>query len=183
MRASSTKGSRNLALLLIIHLLQSTSYLHFLQPRFIMGALKLFQLPVALAATIIGTSTSAAFLSPSITRRTSSLSMISFGTSSSKKSFPKDVKEAVTRCRASVQEALGKRISRMDIEFPVGAKFGVENGEKKQSQKKSSAGVAALPTKDLLDTSDRELARLFVEMFQVRAVKISTRCHCPFANS
>jgi Domain of unknown function (DUF1995) len=109
--------------------------------------------------------------------------MISFGTSSSKKSFPKDVKEAVTRCRASVQEALGKRISRMDIEFPVGANFGVEKGEKKQSQKKSSAGVAALPTKDLLDTSDRELARIFVEMFQVRSVKISTLCYCPFANS
>lgn len=178
-------SSHILALLLIIHPFQPacSSSLLFFETRIIMGAPKLFQL--AMAVALIGTSASAAFVSPSTIRRTSSLSMISFGSSSSssKKSFPKDVKEAVTRCRASVQEALGKRISRMDIEFPVGANFGVEKGGKKQSQKKSSAGVATLPTKDLLDTSDRELARIFVEMFQVRFL---TRCYkycCPFAIS
>jgi len=60
----------------------------------------------------------------------------------------------------------------MDIEFPVGTKFGVEKNSgsaKKRGRKLASAvddpsesGI----TKDLLDTSDRELARLFVEMFQ-----------------
>lgn len=46
----------------------------------------------------------------------------------------------------------------MEIEFPVGTKFGVE----KQKQPKKSSE----PTPEVLETSDRELARLFVEMFQ-----------------
>ncbi len=61
-----------------------------------------------------------------------------------------------------------------DIEFPVGTKFGVE---KKNSTKKKKGGKLASAlssddsssselTRDVLDTSDRELARLFVEMFQ-----------------
>jgi len=99
-------------------------------------------------------------------RRTSALPMISFGKSRSNKSFPKDVKEAVSRCRASVQEALGKRVSRMDIEFPVGANFGIEKLREKSAKQSSSGGDAGVPTKALLDTSDRELTRIFVEMFQ-----------------
>jgi len=66
----------------------------------------------------------------------------------------------------------------MDIEFPVGTKFGVEKvakGGSSSSSKKRAGGklasameddsVSAM-AKDLFDTSDRELARLFVEMFQ-----------------
>ena len=63
-----------------------------------------------------------------------------------------------------------------DIEFPVGTKFGVEknaNSKKKggklasalasdNDDSKSSSGI----TREILDASDRELARLFVEMFQ-----------------
>lgn len=79
--------------------------------------------------------------------------------------FPKDVKDAVSKCRSAVQEALGKRLSRMDIEFPVGAKFGVEKQAKQRKQQRSDNDDGA-PTKAMLDTSDRELARLFVDMFQ-----------------
>lgn len=75
--------------------------------------------------------------------------------------LPKDVKEAVSVCRQSVQKALEGKISRMDIEMPVGAKFGVEKGGKKKSSAQDD-GVS----RDTLETSDRELARLFVDMFQ-----------------
>jgi len=92
------------------------------------------------------------------------LGMISFGlgggTSTSEESLPRDVKDAVSRCRAATQEALKNRVSRMDIEFPVGTKFGVEQTPKVKLAKEKG------PTKDQLDQSDRELARLFVEMFQ-----------------
>mmetsp|Transcript_22241 Transcript_22241/g.50931 ORF Transcript_22241/g.50931 Transcript_22241/m.50931 type:complete len:184 (+) Transcript_22241:144-695(+) len=39
---------------------------------------------------------------------------------SSAPSLPRDVKDAVTKCRTAVQTALGDRLSRMDIEMPVG---------------------------------------------------------------
>jgi len=51
----------------------------------------------------------------------------------------------------------------MDIEMPVGAKFGVEPQSKQKN--KSENGPTKL-SYDNLQTSDRELARLFVEMFQ-----------------
>ena len=53
----------------------------------------------------------------------------------------------------------------MDIEFPVGANFGIEKDRKKTAKQTSSKGDG-VPTKNLLDTSDRELTRIFVEMFQ-----------------
>lgn len=87
-------------------------------------------------------------------------------------SLPRDVKEAVNRCREATQEALKKRISRMDIEFPVGAKFNVEPQPKRKKQSSTTAAAAAdnnamdTPTTADLARSDRELARLFVDMFQ-----------------
>lgn len=96
-----------------------------------------------------------------------------FNKDSSTPQLPRDVKEAVSKCRAAVQSGLENRLSRMDIEFPVGTKFGVEkNGaSKKRGGKLASAMADENPsnsgiTKDMFDTSDRELARLFVEMFQ-----------------
>ncbi len=95
-------------------------------------------------------------------------------TSPSQPQLPKDVKDAVSSCRAAVQKGLEDRLSRMDVEFPVGTKFGVEKG----SSSKKRGGKGRLDsamadddgakgiTTDVLDTSDRELARLFVEMFQ-----------------
>lgn len=85
--------------------------------------------------------------------------------------LPKDVKDAVSKCRVSVQKALEKRLSRMYIEFPVGTKFGVEKsaGKGNKSGRLASAikdDLGSGLTAELLETSDRELARLFVEMFQ-----------------
>lgn len=102
-----------------------------------------------------------------VNTRDGPLHMISFGgvgqksSGSDSKDLPRDVKDAISRCRAATQEALKNRISRMDVEFPVGTRFGVE-----KAKKKGKALADGGPTKDLLDQSDRELARLFVEMFQ-----------------
>jgi hypothetical protein len=49
----------------------------------------------------------------------------------------------------------------MEIEFPVGTKFGVEKG----TSKKRDASTTT-PTRQDFERSDRELARIFVEMFQ-----------------
>eukprot|EP00562_Extubocellulus_spinifer_P010889 CAMPEP_0178502558 /NCGR_PEP_ID=MMETSP0696-20121128/17568_1 /TAXON_ID=265572 /ORGANISM="Extubocellulus spinifer, Strain CCMP396" /LENGTH=373 /DNA_ID=CAMNT_0020131623 /DNA_START=48 /DNA_END=1169 /DNA_ORIENTATION=- len=88
-------------------------------------------------------------------------------------SLPRDVKDAVSKCRASTQAALEKRLSRMDIEMPVGANFGVEKTSAGGGKKKGGGRMADLgdnapgtPTLDQLHKSDRELARIFVEMFQ-----------------
>jgi len=80
--------------------------------------------------------------------------------------LPRDVKEAVSRCRESVQSALQDRNSRMDVEFPVGTKFGVEKGGGKSKKKSAVDANDGTPTRQDLQKSDRELARLFVEMFQ-----------------
>ena len=96
------------------------------------------------------------------------------GGKNSDPTLPKDVKDAVSRCRAAVQTALEQRLSRMDVEMPVGANFGVEKGA---AGKKKGGGRMAdalndstngggAPTMDQLTKSDRELARIFVEMFQ-----------------
>jgi Domain of unknown function (DUF1995) len=102
-------------------------------------------------------------------RQSLSLQMIfSGGSSTTTKvpTLPRDVKEAVTKCREATQRALQDRISRMDIDFPVGTKFGVEKIKKQSKQQKSTKAEDNKPTKDDFDTSDRELARIFVEMFQ-----------------
>jgi hypothetical protein len=85
--------------------------------------------------------------------------------------LPKDIKDAVTKCQQSVQKALSARISRMEIEMPVGANFGIEdNSTKNKQSKKNKRDYDKDDTTGLtmtkLDTSNRELARLFVEMFQ-----------------
>ena len=99
---------------------------------------------------------------PSSCHTPSELSMISMGSNKQRPEFPRDVKDAVSKCRAAVQEALSRRLSRMDVEFPVGTKFGVE----KTSGKKQRTAQGETPSRALFETSDRELARLFVEMFQ-----------------
>mmetsp|Transcript_13520 Transcript_13520/g.19947 ORF Transcript_13520/g.19947 Transcript_13520/m.19947 type:complete len:352 (+) Transcript_13520:246-1301(+) len=94
------------------------------------------------------------------------LPMISFGGGGKKEpELPRDVKEAVSKCRAAVQEALQNRMSRMDVEMPVGTKFGIEKGRKAKTVVKKDDGEK-IPSKEDFDASDRELARIFVEMFQ-----------------
>ncbi|KAL7441971.1 hypothetical protein ACHAXM_008140 [Skeletonema potamos] len=98
------------------------------------------------------------------------------GDKTSEEQLPKDVKDAISKCRGAVQKALENRLSRMDVEMPVGANFGVEKKKASSSKRKSSLssltdgdsltdGEEGL-TMEKLDTSNRELARLFVEMFQ-----------------
>lgn len=104
---------------------------------------------------------------------TTSLRMIFDGGKNSDPTLPKDVKDAISNCRAAVQTALEQRLSRMDIELPVGANFGVEKGgagKKKGGGRMADAlgdsSNGGAPTMDQLTKSDRELARIFVEMFQ-----------------
>jgi Domain of unknown function (DUF1995) len=78
--------------------------------------------------------------------------------------LPRDVKEAVTKCREATQAALQDRVSRMDVEFPVGTRFGIEKSSIKK-RKGQSIGDNK-PTMEDLNRSDRELARIFIEMFQ-----------------
>ena len=73
--------------------------------------------------------------------------------------LPRDIKEVVNQMRASVQSALNNRVSRIDVDLPIGAEFGVEQGgeTRKRGAKLTVADVSK---------SDREVARLFVEMFE-----------------
>lgn len=80
--------------------------------------------------------------------------------------LPRDVKSAVSSCRSAVQAALSQRQSRMDIEFPVGTKFGVEKASKKRRRDAVGSVDGNSPTRADFQRSDRELARLFVDMFQ-----------------
>lgn len=59
----------------------------------------------------------------------------------------------------------------MEVNFPVGTKFGVEANKNRKKKSKKTLVVeeedgVSMPTKGDFDTSDRELALLFVEMFQ-----------------
>ncbi|CAM9632043.1 unnamed protein product [Chrysoparadoxa australica] len=69
--------------------------------------------------------------------------------------IPRDIKGTISALRSAVQEGLGKRKSRMEVELPYGARFGVEKVEKD--------GANDAPQDP--EVSNRELARLFVEMF------------------
>lgn len=86
--------------------------------------------------------------------------------------LPKDVKDAISKCRGAVQKGLENKISRMDVEMPVGANFGVENRKASKNKRGNISSLAGGEehqeglTMEKLDTSNRELGRLFVEMFQ-----------------
>ena len=74
--------------------------------------------------------------------------------------LPRNVKEMIGQLRSSVQGALSSRESRISVEMPVGFEFGVE-GER--AKRKGSAKVL---TNADIERSNRELARLFVGMFE-----------------
>ena len=86
--------------------------------------------------------------------------------------LPRDIADAVRHCRAATQQALTQRLSRLTIEFPVGTKFGVEPGShsKPTTKKKNTSNSMMMSVTQLsadeYDRSNRELARLLVEMFQ-----------------
>jgi len=76
------------------------------------------------------------------------------------KRLPKNIKDAVTQLRGSIQAALQSRVSRMDVEMPYAANFGVE-GRKTVKEEELS-----MVRQEDAESSDRELARLIAEMFK-----------------
>jgi len=81
--------------------------------------------------------------------------------------LPRSVKESVANCRKSVQECLGEKKSRMIVEFPTGTDFQLEAKSKKKgklSALEMSNDTAAPSTTLTFHKSNRELARLFVEV-------------------
>ncbi|CAN0290514.1 unnamed protein product [Ascophyllum nodosum] len=72
---------------------------------------------------------------------------------------PRNVKDTVSSLRAAVQEGLKARQSRMDVDLPIAARLGVEVTDDDKNKKTATAAD--------VERSDRELARLFLEMFDV----------------
>ena len=96
--------------------------------------------------------------------------------------LPETTAETISQMTAATQAALQSRCSRMDVELPPGASLGVEAG----AQKRGSAGLFGLTMPSILSSGgdlssdssaaeeglkslqrgDRELARLYTEMFR-----------------
>ena len=74
--------------------------------------------------------------------------------------LPRNIKEMIDQLRASTQASLGARQSRLAVEMPVGMEFGVEGQKAKRKGKTKIIG-----SEDII-RSNRELARLFVGMFE-----------------
>jgi hypothetical protein len=94
-------------------------------------------LAITLVLPVVFVASAAAFQASTVSRLNSRVALSSrlfisnFFQSNSNESktapqLPKDVKDAVSKCRDGVQKGLEGRISRMDVEFPVGTKFGIE---------------------------------------------------------
>ena len=78
-----------------------------------------FNIPAATETTPITTSS-----------RLSMINVFGQGKAETKQSeLPKDVKDAISKCRGAVQKGLENRLSRMDIEMPVGALFQYSCGQ------------------------------------------------------
>lgn len=78
-----------------------------------------FNIPAATKTTPITTSS-----------RLSMINVFGQGKAETKQSeLPKDVKDAISKCRGAVQKGLENRISRMDVEMPVGALFQYSCGQ------------------------------------------------------
>lgn len=73
--------------------------------------------------------------------------------------YPTKIKDIVSRMTQVTQKALQNRHSRMEVELPPTADFGVE------SAKNPRNAASGLSTADQIKRSNRESARLFTEMF------------------
>ena len=78
--------------------------------------------------------------------------------------LPTSVKVAISDMTGATQAALQSRCSRMDVELPPGVELGVEKGSKATSGLFNEGGDADAAIASVM-RSDRELARLYVEMF------------------
>jgi len=76
---------------------------------------------------------------------------------------PKDVAALVEGLKVSTENTLNQAIGRLDVEVPPGYKLGVE-GEKKKDRLLDDKILSGDPRQ--VERSDRELARIFVEMLQ-----------------
>mmetsp|Transcript_18854 Transcript_18854/g.36672 ORF Transcript_18854/g.36672 Transcript_18854/m.36672 type:complete len:297 (+) Transcript_18854:28-918(+) len=91
------------------------------------------------------------------------------------KGLPRNIKETVSQLRESLQKCLSDRNSRMMIEMPYGANFGVEGEKTKET--------GAIPMGDNPEEgfrSDRELARVVCEMFQ--GTELESTMVCAFSD-
>ena len=71
--------------------------------------------------------------------------------------YPVKTRNIISKLTASTQKALQARISRMEIELPPAVDYGVETTNKKLYEAMSDA--------DKIKRSNREVGRLFTEMF------------------
>jgi hypothetical protein len=73
------------------------------------------------------------------------------------KTYPVKLRNVISKMKESAQEALTNKVSRMEVELPPAADYGVEKG-----------GVFDnLPELEKVKRSNREAARLFTEMFSM----------------
>ena len=79
------------------------------------------------------------------------------------KTYPVKLRNVITKMKEATQAALSSKLSRIEIELPPSADYGVEKG-----------GVfESLPELEKVKRSNREAARLFTEMFSMLS---STTC-------
>lgn len=74
--------------------------------------------------------------------------------------LPQDIRSTVSAIKDSTQVALQSRCSRMDVELPPGATLGVEGKKEGNIFSEGESGAVSILR------SDRELARVYVEMFR-----------------
>ena len=78
--------------------------------------------------------------------------------------YPQTIKNVISRLTAATQKSLQSQKSRIEIELPPGAEYGVETGSQRTLKKsKTESGY------DALERSNREAARLITEMFSIIA--------------
>lgn len=89
---------------------------------------------------------------------------VSLYMSSSTANYPTTIRAVTSKLTASTQAALQKRTSRMEIELPPGADFGLEFSRKREGKLADDA----TPTQRV-SRSNRDAARLVLEMFSAIA--------------
>jgi len=72
--------------------------------------------------------------------------------------YPTSIKNVISKMTSSTQLALRNRISRMEIELPIGADFGLNIAKRKSSKLDGDDS-------DRIKSSNRDASRLIVEMF------------------
>ena len=74
--------------------------------------------------------------------------------------YPLSIKNVISKLTSSTQTALREQISRMEIELPPGADFGLELTRKRKGGIRSELSMT-----DKIKASNRDASRLIVEMF------------------